>query len=110
MAILETEKRWRRTSASARRADRAELTQAEEAHVRAALRFLWTRCGGAVPLSLALDLPRRAVSNYMHGKVPRRIGVGLALRAARLAGVPLEELLAGAWPPAGACPHCGRLV
>lgn len=31
-----------------------------------------------------------------------------AERAARLAGVPVEDVLAGRWPVEGACPHCGR--
>jgi hypothetical protein len=30
------------------------------------------------------------------------------LRASRLAGVPMETILAGEWPQEGACPHCGR--
>ena len=36
-------------------------------------------------------------------------GAGMALRAARLAEVPVEDMLAGQWPVPRACPHCGRL-
>ncbi|HEX2687870.1 MAG TPA: hypothetical protein VHN14_14685 [Kofleriaceae bacterium] len=32
----------------------------------------------------------------------------LALRVARLAGVPMDELLAGRWLSPRVCPHCGH--
>jgi hypothetical protein len=39
----------------------------------------------------------------------RGVSTGLALRASRVAGVPLERLLDRSWLPPGACPHCGML-
>jgi hypothetical protein len=32
----------------------------------------------------------------------------MALRVARLAGVPIDDVLAGKFPPAGTCPYCGN--
>jgi hypothetical protein len=37
-----------------------------------------------------------------------RPSVGLALRAARLAYVPLEDILSGRWPGKGPCALCGK--
>jgi hypothetical protein len=34
--------------------------------------------------------------------------VALALRIARFAGVPMDELLAGQWLSQRTCPHCGH--
>ena len=37
-----------------------------------------------------------------------RPGAALALYAARLLSVPVEDVLNGAFPKPGACPLCGR--
>jgi len=72
-------------------------------HDAAALRFLRTRLGGGAKLGAAIKLGRKTVDKVSLG---RRPGAGLAIRAARLAGVPIEDVLSGAWPKAGACPRC----
>jgi len=36
------------------------------------------------------------------------IGAELALRVARLTGVPFDDVIAGKYPPPGMCPQCGR--
>jgi hypothetical protein len=41
-------------------------------------------------------------------KKATRVTAGIALRAARVAGVAQEDVLTGRWPVDGACPHCGR--
>jgi hypothetical protein len=57
-----------------------------------------TRC-----LALMLGLSEKHLQHIIGGK-PASYGV--AVRAARLAGVPLEQLL-GELAPVQRCPHCG---
>ena len=83
-----------------------DLTPEEIANVKRALRVLRERVGGYQQLAAALGANRRTVQAALETRT--KLSVGLALRAARLAGVRLEEVLSGAWPKAGACPHCGR--
>lgn len=74
--------------------------------MKAALAFLRLRHGTWAALSRAMGLKKATVT----AATGKRGGVsaGVALRAARAAGVPLEDVLSGAWPKPGACPHCGR--
>ncbi len=72
--------------------------------MRAALCFLAKRHGTLAKLAEAMRSKHGTVKLATRGAV----SAGIALRAARLAGAPLEDVLAGRWPPAGACPHCGR--
>jgi len=84
----------------------SDLTSKEQANVRAALRFLRARCGGWVPLGKALGIKDTTASSVAgRGTVTASV----AFRVARLAGVGVDGLLAGAFPPAGACPHCGHI-
>jgi hypothetical protein len=39
----------------------------------------------------------------------RAVTPALALRVARFAGIPMDELLAGQWLSPRVCPHCGHL-
>lgn len=71
-------------------------------NVRAAIRFLRIRCGGWVPLSKALRFTRSTLQKV--GATP-----AVAFRVARLAGVGVDDLLAGKYPPPGTCPHCGHV-
>jgi hypothetical protein len=103
--ILTTTKTWKRDPALARTlAD--HLAPDERASTRAALLFLRTRHGGAKKLAFAMGTGLFALQRayWSNGKP----SAGLALRAAKLAGVAVEAILSGAWPPKGACPHCGR--
>ncbi len=107
MTVLTTRVTWRKPKQLTAGTRTPDLTDDEVANVRAALRVLRQRVGGyrqlAVTLGVNLETLKRAGSR-------RRIppSVGLALRAARLAGVPLEEVLSGAWPKPGTCPTCGH--
>lgn len=106
MTILVAPKRWQRTKALASIDRSPDLTVEEMANLRAALHFLRKRLSGARKLALALRVNESLVDRAL---LPRsKPSVGLALRAARLAGVSVEDVLTGAWPPAGACPYCGR--
>src|SRR5579883_891079 len=107
MTVLRERKVWRheRPANETRRA--SDLTPEEQSNVVRALAFLRVRHGGWPSLAKSLrateGLVRRA------GRFGRAVTAGLALRAARLAGVPVEDVLSGRWPPEGACPHCGRV-
>jgi hypothetical protein len=76
--------------------------------VKVALRFLMKRHGTVLELAKAMGA-NRGTGTVLAALAKRgAVSAGIALRAARVAAVPLEDVLSGAWPPAGACPHCGR--
>jgi hypothetical protein len=106
MAILTERKVWARPRPvnAARRS--SDLTPAEQANVKTALRFLWKRYGTLHKLADAMGAKPGTVKLAMG----RRGGVsaGIALRVARVAGVHVESLLVGSWPAVGACPYCGH--
>jgi hypothetical protein len=82
------------------------LSALEIANARAAIRFAAVKLGGSAKLAAALDVTRASIDA---ARLTRgRPSAGLALRVARLAGVPLEDVLSGTWPKPGSCPHCGR--
>jgi len=106
MAIL-TEREVRRRELPSNRTRRAsDLTPAEHDNVKAALRFLARRFGTFGQLAEALTVRPSLVERAV-GKRGRP-SAALAIRAARVAGVMVEELLAGRWPKPGTCPVCGR--
>jgi hypothetical protein len=82
-----------------------DLTVEEQARVRVALRFLIARGGGVAGIAPVLGFKRRTIANVRDGQ---GVSVTLAFRVARLAAVPMEDLLAGKFPPPGTCPRCGR--
>jgi hypothetical protein len=104
--ILTEPKRWScpRDPNKTRRS--SDLTPDEQASAKAALRVLRVRLGGARQLAEALSANHATLLAALSRR--GKPSAGLALRAARLAGVPLEDVLSGAWPEAGSCPHCGR--
>lgn len=83
----------------------SDLTTAEQANVRAALRFLRMRCGGWAPLARALRFKATYLAKIGTERAP---SASMAFRVARLAEVGVDELLAGKYPAAGTCPHCGH--
>ncbi len=104
MAILRTRETWK---APRKRPPRpSDLTPEEVANVSAAIRVLRARFGTARRLGEAMGVRVHVVK----AATTRRpvVSAGRALRAARAAGVPLEDVLAGRWPKPGTCPHCGR--
>jgi hypothetical protein len=86
----------------------SDLSPEEQASAKAALRFLATRHGGAASLAKAMRSTLGAVAHALSAR--GTVSAGLALRAARVAAVPVEEILCGAWPKPGACPTCGRVA
>jgi hypothetical protein len=105
MGILREPKVWRRERPANETHRSHDLTPEEHANVRTALRFLRTRSGGGTKLAAALRV--NAGTLKLACMTRGRPSAALAIRAARLAGVAIEDVLSGAWPPAGACPHCG---
>jgi hypothetical protein len=73
----------------------SDLTNKEQKAVRTALRFLRLRVGTWGPLAKALHYERDSIQKVATGKKP--VTPALALRVARFAGVPMDDLLAGRW-------------
>lgn len=84
----------------------ADFTKAEEAHVRGALNFLRRRCGTWGTLGQAVRLS--ATSLCMIARGHRAVPAVLVVRLARLAGVGVDDMLAGNFPAPGTCPYCGH--
>lgn len=84
----------------------SDLTSDEHQRVRVALRFLARRLGSWKALAAAMRAKESTVTYTASAR--SKPSAGVALRAARAAGVPLEDILSGAFPPADTCPHCGR--
>lgn len=84
---------------------RGDLTAQEQANVRAALRFLRLRSGGYEALAKGIRSTRKALTLMASSRPPN---ASLALRLARFARVPFDDVIAGRFPPLGACPYCGR--
>lgn len=106
MTILRTREVWRRERGPRATSPSVELTDEERDNIRRAMRELCRRHGSAKALAKALRVSQRTTSRAMgeRGKPT----AAMAVRAARLAAVPLESVLSGAWPPRGPCPFCGR--
>lgn len=85
-------------------AAKGRITPAEVANVRAAIRFLRIRCGGWKSLAAALQLSRDTL--VVAGR-RGPVSPTTAFRVARLAGVPIDDVLAGRFPSPSACPYCG---
>ncbi len=80
------------------------ISTKEQQHVRVALRFLRVRFGGWAALGKALKSGEETLSAVAS---KRPVSASLAFRVARLVDVGIDDLLAGAFPPAGSCPLCG---
>jgi hypothetical protein len=104
--ILSEPKRWARPRDPSKTRRASDLTPDEQSNAKAALRVLRARHGTTCQLALALSANPKTVLYAVSAR--GKPSAGLALRAARLAGVPLEDVLSGAWPKSGSCPHCGR--
>lgn len=105
MAILRTRETWRKPKGAGSRTP--DLTDAEIANVKRAICVMRIRLGSHAALATALGTNAQALKDSVSRS--RKPSVALALRVSRVVGVPLEDVLSGAWPPEGSCPHCGRL-
>jgi plasmid maintenance system antidote protein VapI len=84
----------------------SDLSTREQAHVRASLRFLRTRCGGWSPLAKALRFGDATIARVIGGR--KNVSASMAVRIARFAAVGVDDVLEGRFPPPGTCPHCGH--
>jgi hypothetical protein len=85
----------------------SELSLDEQANAKAAVRFLRVRLGSWADLAAKTDLSEAILTHSVARQ--SRITANVALRVARAAGVPLEDILRGAWP-GKACPLCGHVT
>ncbi|AGP37703.1 hypothetical protein SCE1572_26430 [Sorangium cellulosum So0157-2] len=82
------------------------MTEVEAMRLRAALRNLRGLFGSWPCLAAAMGVPKTTITNFVYGSHPNTTH-GLAAKAARAAGVPVDRLL-GAPTAADRCTHCGR--
>lgn len=83
-----------------------QLSPEEQECVRVALRVLGVRYGSLTKLAGRMGVHPKAVHRAASER--GKPTIGMALEAARVAGVPVDDILSGAFPEAGACPLCGR--
>lgn len=102
MTILLETQVWQRR----RRRRGGELTEAEQANVKAAMRILHLRLGTWTAVARAMGTSEKMLERVLYG--PRRPAASHALSAARLVKAQVEDVLSGAWPPQGMCPMCGH--
>lgn len=81
------------------------LTDTEQQRVRAALRSLRASFGSWRSLAEALGVALGSLQHVMYGMRP--VSAALALRVAKAAGKPLDEII-GEPSAADRCPRCGR--
>ena len=84
-----------------------DLTDDEQANVRAALRFLRLRYGSWSIVAKALGVKADSLSQVYTGR--RGVTPRLAFAVARFGQARVDDLLAGRYPPARMCPACGHV-
>lgn len=104
MAILRERVEWSKP----RKVRAPDLLPEEQANVKAAIRFLRCRVGSWLALETATGVKVKTLQ-WSSGK-KTGVTAGVAIRVARAAGASIDDVLRGAWPPAGACPHCGQVT
>jgi hypothetical protein len=85
----------------------SDLTLTEQKHVRTVLRHLRRRVGTWATVAEALHFAPDTVRKVIGERDP--VTASMAFRVARLAGVSVDDLLAGTALP-GACPRCGFVL
>lgn len=84
-----------------------DLTPDEQRNVRAALAYLRAKVGTWETLGKLL---RFEPSSLVNINARRKVASPtLTFRVARLAGVKIDDLLAGKYPPKGTCERCGHV-
>ena len=82
---------------------RGDLSATEQEHVREALKHLMH--AGVGPLAKGTRIKANTLKHVAYGRSP---SAKLVLRLARFAGVPVDDLLNGKFPPR--CPTCGQRI
>jgi transcriptional regulator with XRE-family HTH domain len=105
MAILRERRVWKR--APRPRGDRIDaLTPEQRANVRRTMDILRTKHGDWKRVARVMGVSSQALMRALSGT--GKPGAGVAVRAARLAGVTVEDVIGGAYAKAWVCPTCGR--
>ena len=86
---------------------RRDLSLAEQANVRALLRFLRVKLGGKnwINVERALPCAHSTLAEVMAGRA--EVSTALSFRVAKVLDVSLHHVLSGEALPAGTCRHCG---
>lgn len=86
---------------------RRDLSFAEQANVRALLRFLRVKLGGKnwINVERALPFAHSTLAEIMAERA--EVSTTLAFRVAKLLDVSLHHVLSGEALPPGTCRHCG---
>ncbi len=82
----------------------SDLSHVEQERCRVVLRFLRVRFGGWTTLAKVLKFKHTTLARVAGGH--KTVTASMAVRLARLLNLGVDQLLAGAFPPAGACPIC----
>lgn len=106
MSILTAKQTWKRAPKPSHRMGKDRLTPEENANLRRAMDVLRIRYRSWVKVAVALKTDRTTVTRVIN--IRKWATPAFALRVARLLGVPLGDMLSGAWPREGECPMCGR--
>lgn len=106
MSILRSKRTWKNPATEQRKLRKGALTPEQSDNVLRALRFLGKRYRTPAALAAALGVNVEAMWKARAPK--RRKSARLALVVARVAGVGVDDVLAGKWPDGCECPHCGR--
>jgi hypothetical protein len=106
MTVLTERMVWRREKYNGRKcAD--TLTAEQRENTRTALRYLQLQLGSMRALAQAMGINYEGLRHAVCRN--RSPGVGMAFRAARVAGVHVEDVTEGRYPSKpGTCPVCGR--
>lgn len=106
MTILKERQVWVRVSGRRQRDPLDRLNQEQRDGVRRAIATLSGRYGSLTKLAKAMGVHSTTV--IRSARVTGKPSAGLAVKLAKLAGVPVDDVLSGAFPKPGSCPVCGR--
>jgi hypothetical protein len=88
--------------------EKNRLLPVEEENVRRAMTVLHLRFGNWTRVAKAIGAHRVTVERVLN--IRRRATPAFAMRVARLLGVPLGDVLSGAFPAENQCAFCGRVT
>ena len=107
MAVLAERRVWRREPR--RVVSRVDALEPEQQkNVRGALRALYFRYGTWLALGRAMGVGKNQLRLVMGKR--RAPTAGLALRAAKVAGMCVEDVLSGKLSEPERCPMCGKTI
>jgi len=93
---------WKRTPTSPPKKRPGRLTPEEQENVRLAIRSLRRRYGTLPNVAIALGMSLKSLEHVL---TKRTVTAAIALETARVAGVPVDEVLLGVFPGGPKTPH-----